>query len=439
MLYLNPSITQTQNLKLNTMLMQSMHMLQMSSTELVDYLEEQTIHNPLLEVAFHPGLPQSRRKALSSKPSMEVDSYDDPLLKVVSKQDESLEMMLLSQLHLSPIPQKYMDIAEFIAGSLNDDGYLTISLEEISAYLGRSVEDTEEALSYVQALEPAGVGARSLQECLLIQINRDPDALEQAARITSEYLQEVAAGKHRTIADQLGISQDQVKKTIQYIKTLNPRPGLVYSTFTASPIEPDAVIYKNGDQYTVVINEACYPQVHMNDYYRQLKKETTCKQTKTFIGQYAPSIQWLIRSLEQRKATISRVVLAVMEEQRLFLEKGPKYVKPLIMKAISEQLNLDISTVSRTVKNKYVQTPRGVYPLKYFFSSKLELSGQEPASAQSIKAQIMQLVKEEDKRNPLSDQQITDRLVQQGLQISRRTVMKYREALHILSSRLRSS
>ncbi|SFL13041.1 RNA polymerase, sigma 54 subunit, RpoN/SigL [Paenibacillus sp. 1_12] len=437
MLDLDLNIAQMQNLKLNTKLMQSMHMLQMSSTELLDYLEEQSVQNPLMEFAYRPDLPQLKRKTVSK--SYDVSAYDDLLLNIVSKQDESLEMTLLSQLRQSDIPQKYASIVEFIAGSLNDDGYLTISVEEMSAYLGQPLKEIETALSYVQAMEPAGIGARSLRECLLIQINRDSNANEWAARITSEYLQEIAAGKYKTVADQVGITLEHVKKTIHYMKTLNPRPGLVYNTFTAPRIEPDAVIHKNGDQYTVLINEACYPQVYMNDYYKQLKKQSGCKQTKMFLGQYAPSIQWLIRSLEQRKATISRVVLAIMEEQRLFLEKGPMYVKPLILKVISEQLNLDISTVSRAVKNKYVQTPRGVYPLKYFFSSKVESSSQEPVSAHSIKAQIMQLVKEEDKHNPLSDQQITDKLVQQGLQISRRTVMKYREALHIASSRLRSS
>ncbi|OXM83915.1 RNA polymerase factor sigma-54 [Paenibacillus rigui] len=439
-MYLNQTLTQTQSLKLNMKLVQGLKLLQMSATELTEYLEKQSDENPLMEVIFPSRSPQMERRTAAKTPLKDSASNpNDLLLHMASKHDESLERVLVSQLRLNPIPKPYFALAEFIAGSLNDDGYLTLSLEEIAEHVQRPICDIEEALAYVQALEPAGVAARSLRECLLLQAGRDVNADPWAALIVSEHLQEIAAGKLQAVAGQLGISIEQVKSAIQYIRKLNPRPGLAFSTQTEARMEPDAFVQKVGGRFVVTLNEVCYPQVSMNEYYLKLRKQSACKRTKAFVGQYMTPIQWLIRNLEQRKATISRVLTAIIEEQEPFLEKGPLYLRPLNLKTVAEKVSLDVSTISRAVKHKYVQTPQGVYPLKFFFSSRLETRNEECASSHSIKAIIMQMVREEDKSRPLSDQQMTDALVRQGLKISRRTVMKYREALHILSSRFRSS
>ncbi|GGG13808.1 RNA polymerase factor sigma-54 [Paenibacillus abyssi] len=431
---LDHALLQTQTLKLNMKLMQSLTILQMSSVELIDYIIQQSAENPLMEVSFASQLPRER----SSKSPANKDQSFDPLLQLASRQDESLEMMLVNQLRFHRAAETTYKIAAFLAGNLNDDGFLAITLEEVCDYFRVSLEEVEAALEVLQSLEPHGVGARSLQECLSIQIARDSSADVWAFRIVNEHINELAAGKFKRIAEQLNISLDQVKASLEYIQTLNPRPGLAYNNHTDSYIVPDAFVHVKEDRYIVSLNEAVYPNVSINSYYLQLRAESDSIQLRTFVGKHARPVQWMMDHIEQRKITLSRVITSIVDEQHLFLNHGIHQLKPLNLKTIADNLEIDISTVSRAIKHKYVQTPRGVFPLKFFFTSKLHSLHEATAvSSQSVKAKIKQLIEEENKSRPLSDQQITDILNAQGVQISRRTVMKYREALNIPSSRLR--
>ena len=439
-MYLEAALVQTQQLKLNTKLVQGLELLQMSTVELTAYLEKQAEDNPLMELTLYPG-PSRVGRAKGSRQASSESASNDWLLQSIAEQEDTLERTLTSQLRLSGLSAQACRLAAWIAGSLDDSGYLAVSLEELAGQAKRPVRELEAALAHVQALEPPGVGARSLRECLLLQIRRDPNADAWAARIADGHLPAVAAGKYTAIAEALGLSVEAVKASVQYIRTLNPRPGLACGQRTEAGVEPDARVWIADGKVQIRMNEASYPKVSLDDGYLRLRRESGCEQTKRFVSRYVPQVQWLIRSLERRRATISRVIAAVMEAQRPFLESSGEPLLPLDLKAVSEEVGLDPSTVSRAVKHKFVQTPRGVYPLKFFFSGKLpsRLEPEAFVSSHSIKARILQLVREEDKSKPLSDQQLTDALVRQGIQISRRTVMKYREAMHILSSRYRST
>jgi RNA polymerase sigma-54 factor len=408
----------------------------MSMADLIQHIQEHSVENPFLDVVADEGTMYDRRKkrnlkAASSKPT-QVD-----MAELVGSEAETLETMLLSQLRINKVEGKNLKIAKFLVGNLNDDGLLLVTLEETSEILSESIADVTRALVVLQSLEPAGVGARTLQECLCIQISRDPYPDKWAHRIITDYFSELASSKLQRIANGLNITIEQVKKSLEYIRTLQPRPGLTYSKQHPSYIIPDAVIQKEHDRYAVIVNEMCIPKVSVSHYYRQLINGSEFKEAKPYMRENLRTAQWLIGSLEQRKATLARVVEAIIQEQILFLENGISCLKPMNLKTIAMKLHINESTVSRSIRNKFIQTPRGMLELKFFFSNGLVTDNGEAASAKSVKATILRLIENEKKEKPLSDQQITDILVQDGLQISRRTVMKYREEMQILSSRLR--
>jgi RNA polymerase sigma-54 factor len=427
---------QYMKLSLTPQQMYSMNILQMSMADLAQYIQEHSMENPFLDVVADHGASydwrkKSNLKAASSKPTQ----YD--LAELVGSEAETLETVLLSQLRINRVEGKTLKIAKFLVGNLNDDGFLVVKLEDASEILSESIEEITRALVVLQSLEPAGVGARTLQECLCIQILKDPYSDQWAHRIITEFFSELASCKLLRIANGLNIAIEQVNESLEYIRTLKPRPGLIYSKQRPNYIIPDAVIQKEDDRYIAVMNETWMPKVSVNRYYRQLISGSELKEAKPYMHQNLRTAQWLINSLEQRKATLAKVVEAIVQEQFLFLENGISCLKPMNLKTIAKKLHIVESTVSRAIRNKFIQTPRGMLELKFFFSIGLMTYNGEAASAKSVKAKIVRLIENEKKAKPLSDQQITDILAQDGLQISRRTVMKYRDEMHILSSRMR--
>lgn len=433
---MNPhfSLTQSQSMQLSMTpkLQQSIHILQLSSVELVSYLQEQSVENPLLDMTWHCGLNKKKRSSLHNFSKSGPDDW----LSNVASPAETLEKMLLSQLECSGISEKLLRIARYLAGNLNDDGYLTIDLNEVCPALDVEIEEVQAALHCLQSLDPAGVGARNLKECLLLQINRDRDAAPWAQQIASDYLMELGSGKFKRIADMLNISIAEVRMALEYIRSLNPRPGLPFANLAQRYIEPDAFIQKQQDGYLIIMNEAVTPKLSINRYYQDLYFEND-QDVRSYLRPHFQSAKWLIRSLEERQRTLYRVIEAIVQEQSAFFELGVSGLRPMKLKTVAQMLNLHESTISRTVQHKYVQTPQGLYELNYFFTTGLTTDNEEAASAKSVKARIKRLIEQEDKRKPLSDQKITDILTGEGIQISRRTVMKYREELHLLSSRLR--
>ena len=426
------SQTQTQQQNLSPQLQQSIHILQISAAELADYLQEQSMGNPLLSVAWHTPGERKRKSAAGMRP----DTGDDLLNRVRCTAD-TLESELLGQLRTSGIGERHLRIARYLAGNVDDRGYVTVGLEESAAVLREPLEEVEAALRHLQTLEPAGIGARDLRECLLSQIAADPDANEWASAVVGECLADIAGGRLKKIAEKLGITGEQVKQAIDYIRGLNPRPGQKFGNSSGTYIQPDAYIRKVNSDYIIVLNESLLPKMSINPYYENLLHDNDNKEAKTFLSGSAQSAKWLIRSVEQRNATLYRVLESIVEKQTDFLELGVQLLKPMNLKAIAERLGVHESTVSRAVRDKYVQTPQGLFELKYFFTTGLPTSSGDSTSAETIKAKIKRYIDGEDKRNPLSDQQMADMLAAEGIRISRRTVMKYREEMQLLSSRLR--
>ncbi|MFD0680280.1 MULTISPECIES: RNA polymerase factor sigma-54 [unclassified Paenibacillus] len=426
-------LQQNLNLTITPKLIQSMHILQLSSADLVSYLHEQSSENPLLEVSW------TENKSRRSKVKQAANNGNMAFVELTANEPDTLEMVLISQLRLTELNNRSYNIAKFLAGSLNESGLLDISLEEAAYCLQVEVTEVAVALEALQALEPAGVAARTLQECLLIQLQRAEKADRLAEVLISNHIHELGSGKWKHLAQVLNVSLEQVKQSLAFIRTLNPRPGLPYRHERQVDLKPDATIQKKSDEYVIMLHEDGMPKVSLNTQVQKLCAESDCKETGDYARKRIQTATWLIQSLDQRRQTLYRVIEAITEEQQLFLDKGLSYLKPMNLKTIADKLELHQSTISRAIQNKVVQTPHGMFELKFFFATGLITADGEAASAERIKCRIRELVDAENKSKPLSDQLLTDTLTREGLQISRRTVMKYREEMQILSSRLRGA
>ncbi|GAA3404771.1 RNA polymerase factor sigma-54 [Paenibacillus hodogayensis] len=431
-----PVLRQNLSVTVTPRLLQSMHVLQLSSAELASYVQDQSSENPLLEVLWSDAVPgRAQRSRIRQAP---FNGTPRPMPESAAA-TETLESALLSQLRLSGLGGRIFAIAKYLAGNINENGFLNVALSEAALRFGAEEREAGEALHALQSLEPAGIAARSLQESLCIQIRRDGQADPWAEALVTRCLKELGAGQWKTAARMLNITPEQVKQSYAYIRTLNPRPGLAYQHQRTLDVKPDALIRKIGNRYVCGLIDGWIPQVSVNRNVQRLCLESGCKETEAYAKQHVQAANWLIHSLEQRQRTFMRVIEAIADEQQSFLERGASGLKPMNLKTIADKLQLHESTVSRAIQNKYVQTPHGMVELKYFFGAGLATADGETASAERIKSRIRQLIEEENKSKPLSDQQLTDLLVKEGLHISRRTVMKYREEVHILSSRLRAS
>lgn len=432
------SLTQSQSLKLNItpQLKQSIYLLQISADELTDYLQKQVEENPLLDIQWYS---VDRTHKLKRTTSFAGNHRQQQFLQNIGKPGDTLEMILLSQLRLNRITEPHLRIAQYLAGNLNDDGYLRISLDEVCSACGADMEEVRAALACLQSLEPAGIGARSLQECLHLQICRDPNANPWAGQIVEKYLQELGSNRIKHVAENLHISLETTRQACEYIRRLHPRPGLLYNQQPQAYIQADAFVKSERGEYIIELNDLLTPKVAVNQEYLRLIARYADPVARDFLKSHFQAAKWLLRGLDQRKSTIYRVVEAIVAEQKSFFDHGVRCLKPLNLKDIAGKLNLHESTISRATQNKYVQTPHGLFELKFFFATGLSTHDGMETSPESIKTRIKHLIEHENKQCPLSDQNIADVLVRDGLQISRRTVMKYREELHILSSRLRRS
>jgi RNA polymerase sigma-54 factor len=432
---MNLIMNQTQELHMKLMLTpeirESLHVLQLSGYDLSQYLLSQTEENPILEIDTYGDIPWH------SKPYQQKKQTQKDYLWEARTRNETLEQWLISQLRMMDISTSQCKMAIFLAGSLDEKGYLTLSISEACLILQQPKESVELALLHLQSLEPAGVGARDLQECLLLQISRDPHALPGAYEVISIHLQQLALGRTDKIALQLGMSLEKVKDIFIYVKKLNPRPGLAFMNNEDHFIIPDASVTMEEGKCIIRMNLSAFAKISFNqDYCGMLVREVS-SQTSTFLKEKFKSAHSLVRSVEQRGMTLQRVMKVIFEKQISFLEHGDRGLRPLNLKMVSEQLELHESTVSRAVQNKYVWTCYGALPLKYFFDSGLGTSLGENASVKAIKSTIKEIIARENKVKPYSDLQLVEILKQEGISISRRTVAKYRDELHVLSSALR--
>jgi RNA polymerase sigma-54 factor len=440
-------------------LRQAITILQLSSLELCDYIEQELLNNPLLDkeedeyTAFsEDGMRVDEGKTNEDTIEWEEylqDYFDWDFLRFPKERKEeetsfenfvsanqTLQEYLLMQLRLAAADKKIFKIGEFLIGNLDKNGYLTVSVQEAARILRVREEEVEEALKVVQTLDPPGVGARNLQECLLIQVEqkgiKDPNLYE----LIKHHLKDLAEARYTRIAEKLNVPLSKVQELKDIVLSLDPKPARNFSS--ANEIQyviPDAVIEKVGNEYVVIMNDSVTPRLSINPYYRSLlMSEDKESLTSKFLTRKLEAALWLIKSLEQRRMTLYKVIKAIVEVQREFLDKGISGLKPLTLKQIADVVGVHESTVSRAISGKYVQTPRGVFELKFFFQNGLENENGSSTCAETIKKMLKEMISNEDPYNPLSDQMIADDLKKKGIRISRRTVAKYREQLGIPSS-----
>jgi len=331
-------------------------------------------------------------------------------------------------------------MGDYIIGSLDESGYLTCSLEEVANVFDASIEEAEKVLKIIQTFEPPGVGARNLRESLLIQLESRGLQDSMAATIIRDYFDDFKQKKYLDISKKLKVPIQEVQSQCKVISTLDPKPGLEIIADEPKYVLPDLIVELVDGKYVVYLNDKNIPRLRVSQAYQsELMKDTKNgdKETKEFIQSRLKSARWLIQTIEQRRRTMVKVMECIVEKQREFFEKGTAYLKPLTLQQVASEINMHESTVSRVTTNKYVQTPRGVFELKFFFSSSLKTHDGGEISAKSAKDKIRKIIEAEDPRNPLSDQKIADILKREGLEIARRTVAKYREQLNILPARLR--
>jgi RNA polymerase sigma-54 factor len=324
------------------------------------------------------------------------------------------------------------------APSVSSDSSSSAASAASSAVL-YTMQEAEEMLGVIQRLDPSGVGARDLRECLLIQLVELADTSSLTFRLVNEAFPDLIAHRWNDLAKRFGVEPGAVQSAADQLSRLDPKPGLKYSEQSDGYIIPDLIVEKIGGRYQVFLNDTGMPRLRLSRSYQEIardKKKMT-PENREFIASKMNSANWMIQAIEQRRQTMLKVMNFIVDRQREFFEKGIEYLKPLTLREVAEVINMHESTVSRVTNEKYVQTPRGVLPLKFFFSSALSTASGEDASARSIRAKLEKMVSEENSAKPLTDQQIVHLFQEQGIQIARRTVAKYRDQLGILPARMR--
>ena len=369
-------------------------------------------------------------------PSTGADRGDElPPYETMVSGSATLQDHLLWQLHMADLAFDEIGIAEELIGNINDDGYLQSELTEIAEGAVATLEKVEEVLSRVQEFDPPGVGARNLQECLKIQIKpfeeKDRLLLE---RLIDHHLEDLERKNYQNILKDLKVSPEKLRELAHLISTLEPKPGRPFGREKAQYIIPDVYVEKVGNEYIILLNDDGLPKLQVSTFYRNaLFQKDMEPNAKEYIQDKLRSAMWLIRSIHQRQRTLYKVTASIVKFQKEFLENGIAHLKPMVLRDIAEDIHMHESTISRVTTNKYVQTHRGLFELKFFFNSRVpSTSGGDGLTSEAVKEEIKKLVSSEDPKKPLSDQLICDSLQKNSIQIARRTVAKYREMLGIL-------
>ncbi len=348
---------------------------------------------------------------------------------------------LLSQLHMcSNISEMRLTIGEYIIWNINEDGYLPYSVDFIAENLDMDPDEVEKVLRLIQHFDPLGIGSRSLQECLLVQILEEEEQDAFAVEILRDHFDDFTNKRYERIAKKMDITLDDIRVALDEITKLNPKPGEGYVLFHQNVIVPDLNVEKDDEgNYQIGMNDWNVPHLRINNSYKKLllDKKKSSKETRDYIRQSLESARWLINSIHQRRATIHRVVEAIIDKQRDFFDHGKDHIKPMILKDIADEIGMDISTISRVTNGKYVQTEHGVFELKYFFSEKIRSDSGDDVSNKTIKNLVKEIIDGEDPNKPMNDQRIAEILKDKGFRVARRTVAKYREQMMIPVSRLR--
>jgi RNA polymerase sigma-54 factor len=372
--------------------------------------------------------------------SEEADRKHDAMQNMASR-PRSLHDDLSDQLGFLDSDSTLRALAEYIIFNLDDRGFLNLDLSEVVRDFGgdASLTQADQALALVQKLDPPGIGARNLRECLLLQLTPDVPCRDTLHVLISNHLDDIQQNRLPAIEKKTGISIDKIKDAIEHLHRLNPRPGSRYAPENAQYVVPDLIVEatEHGEYEVRLVNEHT-PQLAISRYYqKQLKNKATDPAAREFIQKRIQSARWLIESIEQRRNTLLKVARAIIEHQKEFLDKGPEAIEPLKMQQIADRVHVHVTTVSRAVDDKWVQTPRGIFPLKRFFGGGTTTTDGEEVAWDTIKQKLLEIIAKEDKQNPLSDEEIVEELGRHGFPVARRTVTKYRRTLHIPSSRQR--
>src|SRR5512133_593282 len=363
------------------------------------------------------------------------DDEDRPSFENLLTRRDTLTDHLLWQLHMGPFSREEVYIGEEIIGNIDEDGYLRASLEEIAAACSLDENIVEPVLIRIQEFDPCGVAARSVQECLLIQARFLGMQGSVVEKILLHNLKDLETRKYKQIARDLGVDINQILMAAKIIGGFDPKPGSMYSPEDVQYISADIFVYKVGDEYLVMLNDEGLPNLKVSPYYAEAKSNGMVdSRADDYINEKVRSALWLIKSIQQRQRTIYKVAKSIIKFQREFLDQGIEYLRPLVLRDVADDIGMHESTISRVTTNKYMQTPQGLFELKYFFNSGLSTSEGDFVASESVKNRIKEIIEKEDTKKPLSDQKIADMLSGQTVNIARRTVTKYREVLKLGSS-----
>ncbi len=403
--------------------------------------EQETYEDIDVEAFFADYLGDARSEG-PSLTSYSADS-DIPLENIVSA-SPGLYDHLLWQLHLGACPRRLMEVCEFVIGNLDEDGFLHADDDEIMRATGVEAAEVEAALVIVRALDPPGIAERCLQDCLVAQVDRliaeaasddDVELLERVRMVVEEHWQQLLHQKWEAVAAALDCPLAELRPILEVIHRLDSKPGRQYQSEGNSYIEPDVYIKKVDGVYEIVLNDDGLPRLRLNSrYQRMLEGKDLDPQVSSYLREKMRSAVWLMKSIDQRQRTIFKVAQSIVEFQRDFLDHGIEQLRPMVLRQVAEDIGMHESTISRVVSNKYMYTPRGMFPMKFFFHSGVDSAGGENISSLVVKERIKRLVEEEDSKRPLSDSKIMRLLQQEGVRLARRTVAKYREELLIPSS-----
>jgi RNA polymerase sigma-54 factor len=470
------SLKQSQRVVMTPLLQQAIQLLQLSTLELQEVVQKELLENPMLEetpadnseapdapaTPTEPPAPTVEPIATEPPPTTERQTDDLPydpfeamfdgheersLVAQEDRDDLPFENMVRSttsladhldeQLRLATEDPLERRIGGEIIGNIDEDGYLRAELEEVATRCQTTPQEVERVLTQmVQRFDPMGVGARTIQECLLLQLRADPPVDPLSEEIIEQHFDDLSRRRYADIARALKQPLDRIMESIEEIMGLEPKPGRSFGGSDARYIVPDVFVYKISGEYTVVLNEDGVPRLRVSSLYRSLRNSPD-EGARQYVDQKLRSALWLIKSVDQRQRTLRKVTTSIVKFQREFLDKGLAYLRPLSLRDVGEDVGMHESTISRVTTNKYVETPQGLFELKFFFHSGIASGDGEMVSSVSVKKMIQDLLANEDAAKPLSDQEVAAILKGRGLTIARRTVAKYREELNILPSHQR--
>lgn len=443
-----------QKLVMTPQLCQAITILQLSALDLAELVQQELLDNPVLDQLEIPEKDAALPEVQEPVPVPAPDYFDwadyfseggsrglytrqdsgEPENRDVAACGTSLHEHLELQLDFANLTGIEKKVGCYLIGCIDDNGYFTGTVEDAATALELSSSQIEDILGCIQGFDPTGVGARNLQECLRIQIRQRGVTDPLIEQIVDEYLEAAASGRYAWIAGKIGVTAEEVRKAMQFIRTLNPKPGSAVSASSpCSYVVPDITVRKNDGEYIILINETQVPGLRVNPYYKKLAREAD-GDARHFIEGRIGSALWLIRSIEQRRQTLYKVMQNIIELQPNFFDIGSRHLMPMTMKQVADRVGVHESTVSRATANKYVATAHGLFSLRSFFSAGVSAVDGSTMSATRVKREIRELVAKEDSSHPLSDQALTELLTKCGIAVSRRTVAKYREELEILPS-----